>query len=202
MWSSCRLGPALSTTPASSRRSWTTAPCTRSCTSAAADAAYFDESTDAYYCWGDEPFDHAVTVVGWDDRFSRDRFLEGHEPPGDGAFLVRNSWGTSFGDGGYFWVSYYDTCIGSRLGPAGTSKANSDVNAVVAGVEPSGGYADVYQHDPLGWTDSLGFGSDDGMVRGLVRRPLLGPPRRDELLHRGARIELPASTPASAARRI
>ena len=125
------------------------------------DPAYFDEATDAYYCWGDEPFDHAVTVVGWDDRFSRARFLDGHEPPGDGAFLVRNSWGASFGDGGYFWVSYYDTCIGSRLGRAGTSKENGDVNAVVAGVEPAGGYADVYQHDPLGWTDSLGFGSDE-----------------------------------------
>ena len=124
------------------------------------DPAYFNDATDAYYCWGDEPFDHAVTVVGWDDGYARGKFLDGHEPPGDGAFLVRNSWGASFGRDGYFWVSYFDSCIGSRLGPPGTTKENGDVNAVVAGAEPAGNFEDIYQHDPLGWTDSLGFGSD------------------------------------------
>ncbi len=122
------------------------------------DLAYFNDATDAYYCWGEEPFDHAVTVVGWDDGYERGNFLA--EPAGDGAFLVRNSWGDSFGFGGYFWVSYFDACIGSRLGPSGTTKENNDVNAVFVGAEPAGNFADVYQHDPLGWTDSLGFGSD------------------------------------------
>ena len=122
------------------------------------EPAYFNATTDAFYCWGEEPFDHAVTVVGWDDSFNRADFLVA--PPGDGAFLVRNSWGRSFGRGGYFWVSYFDSCIGSRLGPPGTTKENNDVNAVVVGAAPAGNFRDVYQHDPLGWTDSLGFGSD------------------------------------------
>lgn len=121
------------------------------------DPAYFNDSTDAYYYWGEASFDHAVTIVGWDDGFSRGKFVT--EPPGDGAFVVRNSWGVSFGQGGYFYVSYYDACVGSRLGPPGTARAYGDVNAVFA-AEPAGNFRDVYDYDLLGWTDSIGFGGD------------------------------------------
>ncbi|MBO4548833.1 MAG: Ig-like domain-containing protein, partial [Abditibacteriota bacterium] len=49
---------------------------------------------------------HIVSLVGWDDNFSADNFVT--PAPGNGAFLVRNSWGTGWGDGGYFWLSYYN----------------------------------------------------------------------------------------------
>ncbi len=53
--------------------------------------------------------DHAVLLVGWDDSFSKDRFLQGRRPAGDGAWLVRNSWGyEGYSFYGYFWLSYYD----------------------------------------------------------------------------------------------
>ena len=39
---------------------------------------------------------HAMTVIGYDD--TRD----------GGAFEVMNSWGTDWGNGGYFWISYGD----------------------------------------------------------------------------------------------
>jgi hypothetical protein len=50
---------------------------------------------------------HSVLIVGWDDNYSKDNFL--NEPPGDGAWLVKNSWGIFSGDLGYYWLSYYDT---------------------------------------------------------------------------------------------
>lgn len=41
---------------------------------------------------------HAVVICGFDDNYE----------PGDskGAFKVRNSWGSQWGQNGYFWVSY------------------------------------------------------------------------------------------------
>ncbi len=72
---------------------------------------------------------HAYAIVGWDDNFSKDNFLavDGTTPNGNGAWLVKNSWGASTNDfpnhgdwgikdadgnnTGYFWISYYDQTI-------------------------------------------------------------------------------------------
>ena len=65
-------------------------------------------SKNAYYYYktSDSP-NHAVTIVGWDDNFSKNNFA--HTPEGDGAWIVKNSWGPGWGNNGYFYVSYYDT---------------------------------------------------------------------------------------------
>ncbi|MBR4760252.1 MAG: hypothetical protein IK078_08920 [Lachnospiraceae bacterium] len=57
---------------------------------------------------------HGVEVIGWDDNFDKKKF--GTTPPGNGAWLCKNSYGTngssSKGTGsGFFWISYYDASI-------------------------------------------------------------------------------------------
>jgi C1A family cysteine protease len=104
----------------------------------------YKAGTASYYHPGGGLPNHAVTIVGWDDSYDRSRFAQ--MPPGNGAFIVKNSWGTTWGDGGYFYVSYYDSQIGED-------------NAVVL-AESAQNYYHVYQYDPLGWTVSYGGGSD------------------------------------------
>lgn len=56
---------------------------------------------------------HAVLIVGWDDNWSKSRFK--HQPKSNGAWLVRNSWGSNYWDNGYFWVSYEDMTLAPKM---------------------------------------------------------------------------------------
>ena len=69
-----------------------------------------------------------------------------YSPPGDGAFLVKNSWGSNWGGEGFFYISYYD-------GKVGTSNVTYTADSIEK-------YDKIYQHDLLGMTSSTGYGSD------------------------------------------
>ena len=67
---------------------------------------YYRPDTHSQYVNVTIPPNHAVSVVGWDDNYPKENF--GIIPPGDGAWIVKNSWGTNFGENGFLYVSYYD----------------------------------------------------------------------------------------------
>ena len=96
---------------------------------------------------------HAVTIVGWDDNFPANRFV-GTKPPGNGAFIIKNSWGSSYGEKGFGYVSYYDKTFAGFSLDSLSAMAFADVENIT-------NYKDIYQYDVLGNTyESLGFGSN------------------------------------------
>jgi C1A family cysteine protease len=102
---------------------------------------FYSPTNCSYYYDGSSGANHAVDIVGWDDSFDNNKFSK--IPPGDGAFIVKNSWGTGWGDKGYFYVSYYDSKIGKD-------------NAVFTAESPDN-YKSIYQYDPLGMTSLIGY---------------------------------------------
>jgi len=54
------------------------------------------------YVWGDYRGGHLIVIVGWDDSACG----------GEGAWLCKNSWSSSWGEDGYFWIKYGECNIG------------------------------------------------------------------------------------------
>lgn len=113
-------------------------------------ADYYNQSDYTFYYDGARPVDHGVLIVGWDDE----KVVTGGEksPKGTkGAWIVKNSWSTSFGEGGYFYASYNDTKFGAVSAYFPTMwKYDSDLK--------------IHMYDELGGTmyrkgkDNVGYG--------------------------------------------
>ena len=73
------------------------------------ESPYYNPKTYAQYVNLPEQANHEVAIIGWDDNFPKEKFLVA--PPGDGAWIIKNSWGPDFGDNGCMYVSYYDQSL-------------------------------------------------------------------------------------------
>ena len=99
---------------------------------------YLHDETAGYYMPIEAKKNHAVLIIGWDDGFAANKFKL--TPPGSGAWLARNSWGTDFGKDGYFYISYHDVSI---------------ENGTAFSVEPFTPGMKYYGHDALGSTHAM-----------------------------------------------
>lgn len=115
-------------------------------TNATSSSRYYNKDRASYYYDGENTANHDVVIVGWDDNFPKEYF--NFEPEGDGAFICKNSWGTDFGEDGYFYVSYYDTNI-------------CNYSVVYTKLGGNDNYDKIYQSDLLGWVGQLGYGKED-----------------------------------------
>lgn len=108
-------------------------------------SVYYNRENSAYCYIGTEKPNHDVVIIGWDDNYPSSNFNTQLE--GDGAFICQNSWGSDFGEDGIFYVSYYDTNIGTH-------------NVVYTRVDDTDNYDNIYQGDLCGWVGKMGYDSE------------------------------------------
>lgn len=87
-----------------------------------------------YYYSGSKDPNHEVTIVGWDDTVKT-------AAKSTGAWLIRNSYGSDWGEDGYFYLSYYDEAL---CDPSSFTASTS--------LRP---YDHIYQYDGAGFGDNL-----------------------------------------------
>ena len=73
----------------------------------------YNPATGAQYGNVNKGINHGVTLIGWDDNYSASNFLI--TPPGDGAWIFKNSWGRDQGNDGYYYASYYDVNFATHI---------------------------------------------------------------------------------------
>ncbi len=110
--------------------------------------------------------DHAILIVGWDDN------KMWYGGGGSGAWLVKNSWSTSWGapspDAGYFWIAYGSARIGSQ-----------------AGYYPVSGYVNYPTNETILYYDEFGSWGSAGWtgIYDIFMLNVYSPPSNGQITH-------------------
>jgi len=115
-----------------------------------ADSSYgFDGSYVGQYTFNwtaTSPYiNHAVLIVGWSDTLPPDQVTG---LPGDG-WIVKNSWGPTWGAGGYFYITYGSANIGMW-------------SSFMNGWQDYDNNGSIMYYDDDCWDTSWGYGSTTG----------------------------------------
>ena len=126
---------------------------------ALAASLYFDTksnySNGAYYYYnGSNISNHAVTIVGWDDNIEVTNFK--NNATRKGAWIVKNSYGTTNGENGYYYISYDDVNICTNI----VGFYNTDLNVS----------DEAYYYDDLGTNVTLKSKSDVNYVANIFTK--------------------------------
>jgi len=109
------------------------------------NSEYYNPDSYTWYYSGDEPSNHAVTIVGWDDDIEITN-IPG-SPDTKGAWIIKNSWGKNSGKEGYFYMAYEDTQVLNSNSVYPVKKEKEDIDS-------------LYMYDKLGMVQSYGFKND------------------------------------------
>ena len=115
----------------------------------ASDPGFGNYKSGVYEYWGPEGVNHAIQIIGWDNSL-----LHSH---GNGAWLIKNSWGTVWGAGhkypGCAWVAYGAANLGDWTSAIAGYKNPTDV---------------IFYHDECGWMNWC-LGYNNPTAYGAVR---------------------------------
>lgn len=103
---------------------------------------FYNQNTHAYNSgsYHTNTVNHIVSIIGWDDNYDKRNFNEACRPQNNGAWLIRNSWGSDWGEGGNFWLSYEDKSFDGIVTFMPEDKNNYDNNYFYDGASGSEGY--------------------------------------------------------------
>jgi len=75
------------------------------------DVSCYDSTHNSYMSGQSRTATHSVTIIGYDDNFPAENFTSNARPQNNGAWLAKNSWGNTWQDNGFFWISYEEPSL-------------------------------------------------------------------------------------------